>query len=61
MEDFGIFLEIWSILWPLGIFCGYVYDIYFSVLVCCTKKNLATLSHTQAQQKCSLFSLMCVV
>jgi hypothetical protein len=29
------FVVIWSILWPFGIF--------FPVLVCCTKKNLATL------------------
>jgi hypothetical protein len=25
----------------LGIFCGHL--VYFSILVCCTKKNLATL------------------
>jgi hypothetical protein len=44
------FMTIWSILWPFG----YVYfvaihyilwsfGIFFPVLVCCTKKNLATL------------------
>jgi hypothetical protein len=32
------FTAIWSILWLFGIF--------FPVLVCCTKKNLATLPHT---------------
>jgi hypothetical protein len=42
MEDVGTFYEqlvyfttIWYILWPL--------DIFFPVLVSCTKKNLATL------------------
>jgi hypothetical protein len=42
MEDIGIFYvhlvngpAIWLILWPFGAF--------FPVLVCCTKKNLATL------------------
>jgi hypothetical protein len=42
MEDVGIFyghlvyfMAIWSILWLFGIF--------FHVLVCCPKKNLATL------------------
>jgi hypothetical protein len=45
----------WYILWSFGLFCGnFVYfvalwyilwsfGIYFPVLVCCTKKNLATL------------------
>jgi hypothetical protein len=32
---FGIFFVIWYILWPFG--------KLFPVLVCCTKKNLATL------------------
>jgi hypothetical protein len=42
MEDVGIFYghfvnfpAIWYIIWPSG--------IIFTVLVCCTKKNLATL------------------
>jgi hypothetical protein len=43
------FMEIWSILWPFGrhilcpfdIFYGYL--VYFSRLVCCTRKNLAAL------------------
>jgi hypothetical protein len=45
MEDVGIFYvyfvhitTICYILWP---FCGYL--VYFSVLVCCSKKNLAAL------------------
>jgi hypothetical protein len=49
MEDFGIFyghlvyfVAIWYILWPFGIFYGYLVGICFSVLVCCTKENLAT-------------------
>jgi hypothetical protein len=29
-------------LWPFFIFCGH-FGIFFPVLVCCTKKNLATL------------------
>jgi hypothetical protein len=48
MEDVGIlyghlvyFKAIWCILWAFGIF--YVFGIFFAVLVCCTKKNLATL------------------
>jgi hypothetical protein len=35
------FVVIWSILLPCGIFNGYL--VYFPVLVCCTKKYLATL------------------
>jgi hypothetical protein len=35
------FTAIWYILWPVGIFCGYL--VYFSVLVYFTKENLATL------------------
>jgi hypothetical protein len=36
------FMDIWSILWTFGIFCGNL--VHFSpVLVNCTKKNLATL------------------
>jgi hypothetical protein len=52
MEDVGIFYghlvnftAIWYIVWPLGIFVGYL--LYISpFLVCCSKKNLATLTHT---------------
>jgi hypothetical protein len=50
MEDVGIlnghlvyFMAIWSILWPFGLFCGYLLRVLFPILVCCTKKNLATL------------------
>jgi hypothetical protein len=55
MEDVGIlyghlvyFVTIWYILWPFGIFCGQfeyfmAIRIIFSVLVYCTKKNLATM------------------
>jgi hypothetical protein len=49
MDDVGIFYDrlvyftaIRYILWPFGVF----YDTlvyFFPVLVCCTKKNLATL------------------
>jgi hypothetical protein len=39
---FGLFAAIWSILCSFGILYGYVLYI-FSVSVCCTKKNLATL------------------
>jgi hypothetical protein len=52
MEDGGIFyghllyLEtIRFILWPFGIFYANL-GMYFPVLVCCTKKNLATLYET---------------
>jgi hypothetical protein len=52
-RDFGGMLvsvmAIWSILRPFGLVCGYLvylfygYLVYFlPVLVCCTKKNLAT-------------------
>jgi hypothetical protein len=49
---FGIFcghlvyvVAIWYILWPFGIFCGHLayFMVIFPVLVCCPKKNLATL------------------
>jgi hypothetical protein len=54
-QPFGIFcvhlvylVSIWYILWSIGTFCGrLVYFVViwfiFSVLVCCTQKNLATL------------------
>jgi hypothetical protein len=50
MEDAVIFYLHWSILQPFGIFYGHlVYFVViwyiFTVLGCCTKKNLATL-HT---------------
>jgi hypothetical protein len=35
LRPFGIFLRVWNISWSIGIF--------FIVLVCCIKKNLATL------------------
>jgi hypothetical protein len=56
MWSFGIFCDhlvnfpsIWYILWPFGIFCGhleYFVAIWYisPVLVCWTKKNLATLA-----------------
>jgi hypothetical protein len=42
------FVVIWDSLWSFGIFCGHlVYFVViwyiFPLLVCCTKKNLATL------------------
>jgi hypothetical protein len=42
LRPFGLFSAIWYILWPFGIFCGH-FGIFFPILVCCTKKNLATL------------------
>jgi hypothetical protein len=39
------FVAIWSILWPLGISYGYL--VFFPVLVCSTKENLATLMYIQ--------------
>jgi hypothetical protein len=39
------FLVIWQIFWLFGIFSGYL--AYFSVLVCYSMKNLATLVHTE--------------
>jgi hypothetical protein len=35
------FIAIWNTLWPFGTFC---YKLPFSILGCCTTKNLATLS-----------------
>jgi hypothetical protein len=47
MEEVGIFYGLGSILRPFGIFCDqlvYFMDIWYiyTVLVCCTKNNLAT-------------------
>jgi hypothetical protein len=57
---FGIFRAIWSILRPTGIFyghfgtfCGHLV-LFLPVLVCCTEKNLATLSHTHSTKVCEL-------
>jgi hypothetical protein len=36
------FVAVRYILWPFGIFYGYLVH-FFHVLVCCNKKNLATL------------------
>jgi hypothetical protein len=50
MEDVGIyfmairssyFTAMWYSLWSFGIFIGHL--VLFPALVCCTKKNLATL------------------
>jgi hypothetical protein len=45
MENVGIFMAKWSILWLNGIYCDRLvqFTIVFSVLVCCTEKNLAAL------------------
>jgi hypothetical protein len=41
MDTWSVFMAIWYILWTFGIFCGNL--VYFPrMLVCCTKKNLAT-------------------
>jgi hypothetical protein len=49
------FIAMSYILWPFGIFCGHlvyfvaiwyilwIFGIFFHILVCCSKKNLATL------------------
>jgi hypothetical protein len=37
--SFGLFVVIWYILWLFGIF--------FTIMVCCTQKNLATLLYTR--------------
>jgi hypothetical protein len=49
MKDVGIFYghlvyfkAILYILWQLGKIGGYLPSIFFPVLVCCTKKNVAT-------------------
>jgi hypothetical protein len=45
----SILMHIWYMLWTFGIFCSHFgifcshFGIFFPVLVCCTKKNLATL------------------
>jgi hypothetical protein len=44
MENVSIFydyLEHFTAIWPFGIVCGHL--VYFSILVCLPKKNLATL------------------
>jgi hypothetical protein len=55
MENFVI-----CIFWPLGIFYGHL--VYFSVLVCCINKNLATLPYILSDEiestVTSLFSLL---
>jgi hypothetical protein len=43
------FTAIWYISWPLGIFSGYL--VIFPVLVCYTKKNLATLVYIRRAEK----------
>jgi hypothetical protein len=39
----SIFPSFVYVLWSFDIFCGHL--VYLTVLVCCTKKNLATLPH----------------
>jgi hypothetical protein len=56
-------MPIWYILWPFGIFCGHL--VYFSpVLVCCSKKNPATLIWMHfllfwMPEKCSQLMYVC--
>jgi hypothetical protein len=45
------FMVIWYILWSLGIFYGHM--VYIPVLVCCTKKNLATLAAATKRPICA--------
>jgi hypothetical protein len=40
---FGIFKDIWCILWTSGMYTSWKFGIHFPVLVSCTKKNLATM------------------
>jgi hypothetical protein len=54
MEDVGTFFcplvyftAIWYTLWPFDIFYLWLFGIFFPVLVCCTKKNLATVKSSQ--------------
>jgi hypothetical protein len=46
------FMSIWSILWAFDVWYGHGYLVYtyFPVLVCCTKKNLATLLKSPSTQ-----------
>jgi hypothetical protein len=37
------FTIIWNILWPFGTYILWLFGMFFPVLVCCTKENLATL------------------
>jgi hypothetical protein len=60
LEDVGTFYghllyftAITYILWPFGIFCGYL--PHFPVLACRTKKNLATLKWSRNKQKKNIF------
>jgi hypothetical protein len=53
-EHVGVFFVSWSFFRPFGIFCGHlVYCMVnwyiFHRLVCCTKKNLATLALYQCK------------
>jgi hypothetical protein len=56
MEDVGLFYShlvnytaLWSIIPPFGIFYSYVFGIFVPVLVCCTKKNLATVQMSRTR------------
>jgi hypothetical protein len=46
------FIAIWFILLPFGIVCGLLVDFMniFPFVVCCTKKNLATLTGIVAKK-----------
>jgi hypothetical protein len=62
MKDVGLF----GILRPFGKFYGYLeffghFDIYFPVLVCCTKKNLATLEDNSGHLAARVhFNVVCL-
>jgi hypothetical protein len=49
------FKAIWSILWPFCLFYG-IFGIFFPLLVCFTKKNLATLMPRSLERPESHFS-----
>jgi hypothetical protein len=46
------YMHVFYILWPLDML--WLFGIFFSVLVCCTEKNLATLHQTLTGRACSL-------
>jgi hypothetical protein len=56
------FTAIGNILWPFCIFCGHLVQVFPPVLVCWTKKNLATLAETTPlNHTSSMYVHMCVM
>jgi hypothetical protein len=50
---FGLFTAVWFIFGHFGIFYGYIFGIFFTILVFCTKKNLAALHQIARAYKSS--------